>query len=178
MAQLRGDAARKLSQSGFRAEEMRFDWSFDLRYRRQVHQLTTPYAGSDPADSKSLERLSDGFEALYERRYGKGSAYRHAGIEITTVRLRATGELVRPASKPEPLGLQDPSPALSGRRRIYADTVDGMIEAPIYDYGRLRPGMIVTGPTVIHTPITTIVVQGGQTAQMDGHRNLVVEGRS
>ena len=176
MAQLRGDAARKLFQSGFRAEEMRFDWSFDLRYRRQVHQLTTPYTGSDPPDSESLARLSDDFEALYERRYGKGSAYRHAGIEITTVRLRAIGRLVRPASDPEPLGSKDPSFALSGHRRIYADTADAMIEAPIYDYGRLRPGMIVTGPTVIHTPITTIVVQGEQSARMDGYRNLVVEG--
>ena len=36
--------------------------------------------------------------------------------------------------------------------------------------------MIVAGPTVIHTPITTIVVQSGQIARMDGYRNLVVEG--
>jgi hypothetical protein len=38
--------------------------------------------------------------------------------------------------------------------------------------------MIVCGPTVIHTPITTIVVQSGQTAQMDLHYNLIVECRS
>jgi hypothetical protein len=36
--------------------------------------------------------------------------------------------------------------------------------------------MIVVGPTVIHTPITTVVVQSGQSAQMDPHRNLVVAG--
>ena len=53
-----------------------------------------------------------------------------------------------------------------------------MIEAPIYDYGRLRPGMIVSGPTVIHTPITTIVVQSGQAARMDSRRNLIVESQS
>ena len=178
MAPLRADAARKLEQHGFSPEDMRFEWSFDLRYRRQVHQLTTSYAGPEPTDAASLARLADEFETLYERRYGRGSAYRHAGIEITTVRLKATGRLARPVSDPEPLGSADPSPALSGHRRIYSDAADNMIEAPIYDYGRLRPGMIVSGPTVIHTPITTIVVQSGQAARMDSRRNLIVESRS
>jgi N-methylhydantoinase A len=50
-----------------------------------------------------------------------------------------------------------------------------MVDAQIYDCERLAPGMILSGPTVIHTPITTIVVQSGQAARMDGHRNLIVE---
>jgi N-methylhydantoinase A len=178
MAPLCADAARKLEQSGFSSDDMRFTWSFDLRYRRQVHRLTTPYAGRVPAGAASLARLADDFEALYERRYGKGSAYRHAGIEITAIRLRATGRLARPPVDPEPLGAANPSPALIGRRRIYSDAADAMVEAPIYDYHRMQPGMIVPGPTVVHTPITTIVVQGGQTARMDSHRNLILDSRS
>jgi N-methylhydantoinase A len=178
MAPLRAEGARKLAESGFSVDDVRFDWSFDLRYRQQVHHLTTPYAGPEPADAASLARLADDFESLYERRYGRGSAYRHAGIEIATVRLKATGRLERPPSDPEPSGSADPSPALTGRRRIYSHRADGMVETPIYEYGRLRPGMLVCGPTVIHTPITTIVVQSGQTAQMDPHRNLIVECRS
>ena len=51
-----------------------------------------------------------------------------------------------------------------------------MVEAAIYDYARLRPGMIVAGPTVIRTPITTVVAQSGQQVRTDPHRNLVVEG--
>ena len=113
-----------------------------------------------------------------KRRFGRGSAYRHAGIEITTVRLKATGKARAPGIRSGALGSAHPLPAHSGRRRIYSDTADGMVEAPIYDYGRLRPGMIVPGATVIHTPITTIVVQSGQAAQMDSHRNLILEGRS
>src|SRR5262249_25616068 len=178
MAPLRAEAARKLAESGFAQDDMRFDWSFDLRYRRQVHQLTTPYAGCEPADAASLERLTDDFEALYERRYGRGSAYRHAGIEITTARLKASGRLGRPPARPPPPGPTHPSPALSGRRRIYCNAADDMVEAPIFDFDRLRPGMIAPGPTVIHTPITTIVVHGGEAARMDPHRNLIVEGRS
>jgi N-methylhydantoinase A len=168
-------AIRKLESAGFRAAEMDFQWSIDLRYRRQVHQITTPYMGAIPVTTESLARLADDFETLYERRYGKGSAYRHAGIEITAIRLKALGRLTRPVTEPEPLGASDPAPALVGKRRIYADAADDMVEAPIYDFARLQPGMIIAGPTVIHTPTTTIVVQSGQTARMDPHRNLVAE---
>jgi N-methylhydantoinase A len=175
MGPLRVEAERKLQQSGFSRDDMRFDWSFDLRYRRQVHQLTTAYSGAVPVDDASMARLTNDFEALYERRYGQGSAYRHAGIEITMIRLKAVGRLVRPPSEPEPIGDTDPSPALNGRRRIYSEIADAMIEAPIHDYERMRPGMILPGPTVIHTPITTVVVQGGQAARMDSYRNIVLE---
>jgi N-methylhydantoinase A len=169
------EAERKLQQAGFSRDDMQFDWSFDLRYRRQVHQLTTAYSGAVPVDDASMARLTNDFEALYERRYGQGSAYRHAGIEITMIRLKAVGRLVRPPSEPEPIGDTDPSPALNGRRRIYSEIADAMIEAPIHDYERMRPGMILPGPTVIHTPITTVVVQGGQAARMDSYRNIVLE---
>ena len=173
---LLADARRKLESAGFGAADLDFRWSFDLRYRRQVHQITTSYGDAMPVTAERLSRLTDSFEALYERRYGKGSAYRHAGIEITAIRLKALGRLARPTIDPEPLGASDPAPAFIAKRRIYADAPDAMVEAPVYDFARLQPGMIVSGPTVIHTPITTIVVQSGQAARMDPHRNLVMEG--
>jgi N-methylhydantoinase A len=175
MEPLLARAAAKLASAGFAESERTFQWAFDLRYRRQVHQLTTPYAGPMPPSAESLARLADDFETLYERRYGKGSAYRHAGIEITTIRLRALGHLSRPVAKPEPLRAADPSSALAGKRPIYADAADDMVESPIYDFARLQPGMRVAGPSVIHTEITTVVVQSRQTVQMDEHRNLVLE---
>jgi N-methylhydantoinase A len=172
---LLADATRKLESAGFGFANMDFQWSFDLRYRRQVHQLTTPYVGPMPVTAEGIARLAGDFEALYERRFGKGSAYRHAGIEITAIRLKAFGRLARPVAEAEPLGPSDPAPAFTGKRRIYVDARDDMADAAIYDYARMQPGMIVAGPTVIHTPITTVVVQSGQQAQMDSHRNLVVE---
>jgi N-methylhydantoinase A len=34
---------------------------------------------------------------------------------------------------------------------------------------------VVRGPTVVHSPVTTIVVQSGQVARLDGFRNLILE---
>ena len=45
----------------------------------------------------------------------------------------------------------------------------------VYDFDRLEPGNVVRGPTVIHSPITTVVVHSGQIGRMDGLRNLILE---
>ena len=40
---------------------------------------------------------------------------------------------------------------------------------------KLAPGNLVKGPAVIHTPITTIVLQANQTGTMDGYRNIIID---
>lgn len=168
-------ARANLGEAGFELDDMRFDWSFDLRYRRQVHQVTTPLAGDFPLGEDDIDTLITDFERLYERRYGKGSAYRHAGIEITSIRLKAFGGLARPVFPEGRLEAEDPSPACVGERAIYVDAADALVPAPIYRFDALKPGNAVAGPAVIQTPITTIVVQSAETALMDAHRNITIE---
>jgi N-methylhydantoinase A len=50
-----------------------------------------------------------------------------------------------------------------------------MIESDIYDFTLLNPGNVINGPAVIHTPITTIVVQANQKSVMDQYRNIIIE---
>jgi N-methylhydantoinase A len=150
------------------------EWSVDLRYCRQVHEVTTQVHAPTPLDAAGLAKLVDDFEALYERKFGKGSAYREAGIEMTAFRLTARGLMPRPKLPVEEEGPADPSAALIGRRPILDLTAGGMAEGRIYDFTKLRPGNEVTGPAVIHTPITTIALHSGHRARMDSLRNIVV----
>jgi N-methylhydantoinase A len=50
-----------------------------------------------------------------------------------------------------------------------------MAEADIYKFEKLEPGNMVPGPAVIHTPITTIVLQAKQRGVMDGYRNVLID---
>ena len=123
----------------------------------------------------ALEQLQTDFETLYEQRFGPGSSYRAAGIELVTFRLKARGLLPRPRIAPEPLGAADPSAAERGRRAIlFVDAAD-WTPTTVYDFARLMPGNVVRGPTVVHSPVTTIVVQNGRVARLDGFRNLILE---
>ena len=167
-------AVAQLKSEGFEEAEIMLDWSVDLRYARQVHEVTTSVNGKIPMDGRSLSTLIDDFETLYERKYGKGSAYREAGVEMTMFRWTASGKLERPEFKPLPLESADATGALIGRRPIFVDAQDGMVEADIYDFNKFKPGNRISGPAVIHTPITTIVVQDAQEAHMDELRNIII----
>ena len=72
-------------------------------------------------------------------------------------------------------GKVDAQPARIGRRPIFVEAAGGFRDADIYDFERLTPGNIVNGPAVIHTPITTIVLQSGQTGRVDPYRNVLID---
>src|SRR5262249_7958037 len=88
-APMSSKALEQLHNEGFSTDRMRLDWSIDLRYSRQVHEVTTAVRSATPLDAAGLATLVNDFEALYERKYGKGSAYREAGVEMTRFRLTA-----------------------------------------------------------------------------------------
>ncbi|MEC7490378.1 MAG: hydantoinase/oxoprolinase family protein [Pseudomonadota bacterium] len=167
-------ALKQLKSEGFSGNDVRLDWSVDLRYARQVHEVTTAVNGKVPMDPATLLQLINDFESLYERKYGKGSAYREAGIEMTMFRLSASGLLKRPELDVEKLEESDPSKARMGHRKIFVDARDGMADADIYDFNKLHAGNTIVGPAVIHTPITTIVLQDKQRANMDEYRNIII----
>jgi N-methylhydantoinase A len=168
-------ALRQLKEEGFEGNRVRLDWSIDLRYSRQVHEVTTPVRASAPISEDGLAQLVSDFEALYERKYGKGSAFREAGMEMTMFRLTARGLMERPKLEPLALAKPDPSAARVGRRSIFVDARNGMANADIYNFEKLLPGNVVRGPAVIHTPITTIVLQAAQRGTMDGYRNILID---
>jgi N-methylhydantoinase A len=168
-------ARRQLADEGFTGGRIALEWIVEMRYRRQVHRVSTPLRGDPPVTAAALDRLQADFEQLYERRYGPGSSYRAAGIELVTFRLKAHGLMPRPQIESTGVGGADPSRAERGRRPILLADDDGMRTVTVYDFERLEPGNVVRGPTVIHSPITTVVVHNRQIARMDGLRNLVLE---
>jgi N-methylhydantoinase A len=169
----RGRAA--LASEGFEPERIRIECAAALRYGLQVHEIITPLDVTPPLDGAALERLAATFEALYEQRYGAGSAYREAGIEITGLRVTARGLLERPQFVTRDLAGTDSAAAQIGRRKIFVEAVNDFVDSPIYDFTQLLPGNVVAGPAVIHTPVTTIVVQSDQVARIDATLNTIIE---
>ena len=168
-------ARKTLAQEGFSGANVRFDRAVDLRYLRQVHEVTTPIRDPGALTATSVERLVSDFETLYERKYGQGSAYREAGIEMTMFRLTARGIVQRAQLEPMALTKPDASGARVWRRQIFVEADGAFRAADIYDFNRLAPGNVITGPAVIHTPITTIVLQANQVGRVDPYRNVLIE---
>jgi N-methylhydantoinase A len=168
-------AQDQLRAEGFSADKVSLEWFVEMRYGRQVHEVSTPLRGQLPVTPAMLAALQTEFEQLYERRFGRGSSYRAAGIELVTFRLKARGLMNRLEMKPLPLGSSNPARAERGERPIFVEEIGAMKPVTVYDFDQMEPGNLISGPTVIHSQLTTVVVHGGQTARMDGLRNLVLE---
>ncbi|XWN30693.1 MAG: hydantoinase/oxoprolinase family protein [Devosia sp.] len=173
-APMEEQARKELAAEGFAPDAIVIERAIDFRYGRQVHEVTTSVRAA-MVDTEGLARAVADFEALYEQKYGKGSAYREAGIEMTMVRLTASGLMPAPDLPATDEAGTAPSAAHTGRRDIYVARDGRLAEGDIYDFERLAPGNEVEGPAVIHTPITTIAVQAGQTARMDRYRNISLD---
>lgn len=168
-------ALSQLKLEGFSEKQIRLQWSVDLRYGRQVHEVTTHVRAETPLDETGMQRLIDDFEQLYEQKFGRGSAYREAQMEMTAFRLTARGLMPRPQIERSALAGSSSKHAKIGERDVLVVARKGLGRAAIYDFLKLRPGNVIEGPAVIQTPITTIAVGDRQTAQLDGFRNIIVE---
>ncbi len=167
-------AAEDLGNAGFEKEDTVILRSVDMRYRYQVNELNVPVPGAGPVQEAELEQLYSRFDELYEQSYGRGSGYPEAGKEMLSLRVTAVGKLAKPAVHKNAVGSGDVREARKDRRDVYFEEYEDFTATDIYDFRRLSPGMSIAGPAVIETPVTTIVVNPRDRAEMDAFRNIVL----
>jgi N-methylhydantoinase A len=163
----------QLRNEGFDDGSIRLQRSIDMRYRRQVHILTVPAVADDGRDV-DVDATVALFEQLYREKYGQESAYREAGIELVSFRLRGSGVVRRPRFRVADLGTEDASRAIVKTVRAWVDKAGEVQDVPGYSFELMSPGNAVPGPAIVWTPITTLVVAPGQTARVDEYKNLVI----
>ncbi|MGH2805818.1 MAG: hydantoinase/oxoprolinase family protein [Actinomycetota bacterium] len=134
----------------------------DLRYRGQAYELTIDYDDVDEADP-----LRSLFETEHERRYG----YRmtHEQIEIVSLRVRAVAEQPLPRlTEDEP----DGDPQTSTRSAVFDRE---RFEVPVLDRDRMGNGSHVSGPAIVESRGSTLVVRPGWSGRVDASGNLLLE---
>lgn len=164
----------QLRQEGFSDESITLERSVDMRYRRQVHILTTPMDGVGALTTELMESTIARFEALYEGRYGQDSAYREAGIELVSYRVRGAGIVKTPQLTEYAFGGAASDHAVVDTRRAWVQKAQAFQEVKGYDFNKLAPGNKIPGPAIIWTPFTTVVTNPDQTARLDKYKNLII----
>lgn len=156
------------------SREVRLQRTIDVRYRQQVHTITTAVPVEGELDAGDLEAVGEAFNELYAERYGAEAGYREAGLELVSFGVSISVAMDRP--RLQVLDFSEPAPdqALVEARSAYFAPVGEMLEARCYDFDRLMPGNRIDGPAVVWSSTTTVVINPGQTAACDQYRNLVV----
>ena len=170
-AGLEEKAAADLEQDGFSREEVEFHRTIGLRFRLQMHEVITSVPPGRITE-EVLDQVYTEFAELYERKHGKGSAYKDAGMEIISFQLRAIGKLPNPSLLKYEQAGPSPKEALINHRPVSFSGKKH--ETGVYRYDLLEHGNEIGGPAIIVTPVTTIVVQPGQKAVLDAYKNVII----
>ena len=96
-------------------------------------------------------------------------------MEITLWRVSAHGLMPRPELFSANTGNASVAQAKIAEREIFVEKSQEFATADIYDFSKLQSGHVLSGPAVIHTPVTTIVIQESQRATIDEYMNTIIE---
>jgi N-methylhydantoinase A len=144
----------------------------DMRYAGQSYELTVPCpAGELTADS--LAEMRAGFERLHQQMYGYIAA--EEPIQITTLRIEATGLVPKAELENHPPATGPAQAAIVTRRQVYLPETGGQMDCPVYDRDLLGPGHVVKGPAIIEQMDSTTLLLPGQTATVDAYLSLLLE---
>ena len=172
LAAIEARIERQLVDDGFPENDIAITRAIEMRYRRQVHVITVPVEVVGPLSAADLESVAGRFTRLYEERFGPGSGYSDAGIEMVNFRVHGTGHLRKPSLTGEDDGSKDPARALVETRQAYFAPERAFLEAQCYAFESLTPGNTIEGPAVVWGPDTTVVVNPGQRLRCDRYKNL------
>jgi N-methylhydantoinase A len=163
-----------MNNEGFSSDRLTFRRQLYMRYTRQVNEVPVQIQGGrlGPQDRKTIEAA---FNRKYEEMYGAGAGHAEAGMEVISIAVDAIGATVKPTLRKHPIAGTDSSVASKGVRRAYfSGKSPGFRDATIYDYSKLAAGNVVSGPAIIETPFTTVVVPETHRADVDEYLNIVL----
>ncbi|MCK4862667.1 MAG: hydantoinase/oxoprolinase family protein [Dehalococcoidales bacterium] len=161
---LTNSALRDMRGEGFPPDKVSL--SLELELKSDTTSIVLECPASIIQGQKDINKILDAFA-----RQNDGVTVDE--LEILNIRLRATS----PAAHPElplyePVG-KNPEEAFKGHRDVYWK--DGYLQTAIYGQSRLECGNVISGPAIIESDDTTILIPKGKKYTVDTLLSGVIE---
>ena len=126
----------------------------DMRYGEQVFEIAVPLDGVP----RTVAAIETAFHEAHERLYTY--ALRDQDVVLVNAAVSVIGRLA-----PAPVAVHaTTATAFRTRRDIY---LDGWRSVPVYDFAALGFDQIVTGPAIVESDTTTVLLRGNESARFD-----------
>jgi N-methylhydantoinase A len=157
---LEAEGTVMLERARVAPDRRRFSRSIDARYERQSYELSVPVPPG-AMDRPGLGEIAERFHARHRETYGHDN--RSEPVQLVSVRVTAIGVI-------PPLPVRDRpaaqgSNAVKAKRPLWFRQTD-IVEATVYERGRMPAGLVAEGPAVIESLESTILVPPGWQARM------------
>ena len=160
LGELGAQGRDKLSAQGVNDEAVEIQCSADMRYLDQIYEVTVPLPDPALPAAEFIDRLTSNFHRRYEELYSYNQQSQE--VRLVTLRVAAVGKLPRIAQLDQTRAGEAASPV--GSRRVY---LGEWHDAPTYASDSLPAGAQISGPAVLESEFTTILVWPGDRATVD-----------
>jgi N-methylhydantoinase A len=142
---------RDMRGEGFSPDTIKFNLEVELRCTGPGSITRVPFPRLYFKNREDIELLLKEMENAHP---GKSPANDEIVVEV--IRLKAICTLPYPELPACEHAGHDPENALKGYREVYWNS--GPLNSPVYDHQKLKYGNIVTGPAIIESPYTAVLV--------------------
>ena len=137
----------------------------EMRYGEQVYEIDVPLDGVDFGSPRLAESLKQAFETRHEELY----TYFLPDQDPVLINARVTTSGTLPAPPVEPEAPRGRPAAPVGAREIW---LGEWLEAPVYAFDTLAGGQSLTGPAIVESDTTTVLLRPGDEATTTPERWL------
>ena len=150
---------------GLQVQQVRTSRYAEMRYQRQEYTLKVKLP-EHPVTADEMRQL---FEESYARRYGHVSA--NMPIDVVMLRIVVDGRTIRPNNTLPPVVGAVAAP---GERPVWFEGT-GRAACTVLQRRDLSAGFRFTGPAVVEEDASTTVIPPGDTAEIDGWGNIIID---
>ncbi|MGA7868907.1 MAG: hydantoinase/oxoprolinase family protein, partial [Stellaceae bacterium] len=131
--------------------------SVDMRYGEQVFEIAVLLDGVDWEAADPLPQIVERFHRRHEELY----TYSLPDQETVLVNARVAIAGLLSALPQEPDLPEAPPAAPRSERQTY---LDDWVTSPVYEFDALAPKQTISGPAIIESPMTTVLLSPGEAA--------------
>jgi N-methylhydantoinase A/acetophenone carboxylase len=167
--ELKEQAEQELLAEGLSPQDAVYTLELDMLYGGLIQPKRTATPGLFLKDEEDVWAFYRRFEQEFSEAFSPLIVNLPGGVYIETFILKA----IVPSHKVELVARElqgrDPEAARKGSRPAYWPQEKAWVETPVYDQDRLLPGNEVSGPAILESEYTTVVVPPQMSYRVDAY---------
>jgi N-methylhydantoinase A len=170
LSQMTAQGRNLLKAAGIHEDEIRVEYSVDMRYVGQGHEIVVPFPAQERDPQKRAAELSRTFENTYRKLYQRSGP--SVPQEIMNWRVNVIGPKPEVKLLVEDIGDAVP---LKGKRCAYFPELGGFTQVAVLNRYGMQRGYKFTGPAIVEERESTAIIGPGAPCHIDKQWNLIVE---
>ena len=169
LARLKADCMAFAQTAGAGSTSVSIDWSTEARYIEQAWDIEVPLRVESFARAGDVDALIVDFHQMHQDKFAVSDP--HAAIE--TVSWNAEVRCRIGSSEPGRLAADDRPAKLPPRPVRFIGS--GWVDCDVHRFEALAEGIVITGPAIVESDFTSIVIDPGSRARRDAMGNLDID---